>query len=335
MKRALRRQVLVLAVAAAAVALGTPAGFAKTPKPVAANGLVVRYQYQLPKHVTSRFRAPLVAEAPDGVVFFAHGTTVYRSLGEQTRAAVDVRDRIYALAASASMLVVETPTDVVAYDRYTGKRVGDWDVEQAGGYAPSLQISGNVIWSLIDPLASASGLAPATLYELQVGHSLRTITTRAAPIDLAVDGAGDAFFVGFDGRLDRVSPTGTVAKSADSAYSAATLAYVGGTLIAEIDNVSTVIDEINPATLGVISSHSGHAGDYADLAITSIGALSLDNECGTTNYCTKTGVRRITLPDSQGPQLSVPYGAAVMGPDPIVLEMTAGSTPQLVGLGQA
>jgi hypothetical protein len=335
MKRSLRRPALVLVIAVGALVASTPAGFAKAPKPAPAGGLTVSYSYTLPNDVTSRYRLPLVTEAPDGVVFFAHATTIYRSFGEQTRAAVDVNDRVFALAASASMLVVETPTDVLAYDRYTGKRIADWDVEEAGGYSPSLVISGNVIWSLIDPATSDTGLEPATLYELQVGHRLRTITEQAAPIALAVDGGGDAFFVGFGGRLERVSPTGAVKKSTDSAYSAASLAYIGGSLIAEIDNASTVVDEINPATLGVIASSKGHAGDYADLAVTSIGDLSLSNECDTTKYCTKTHVRRIGVPDTQGPELSVPYGGAVMGPDPVVLEMPAGGKPQLVGLGLA
>jgi hypothetical protein len=335
MKRGLRRPALVGVIAAGALVVSAPAGFAKAPKPAPAGGLTVTYNYTLPNAVTSRFRVPLVTEAPDGVVFFAHATTIYRSAGEQTRAAVDVRDRVFALAASASMLVVETPTDVLAYDRYTGKRIGDWDVEEVGDYPPSLAISGNVIWSLIDPATSNTGLQPATLYELQVGHPLRTITEQAAPIALAVDGGGDAFFVGFGGRLERVSPTGETKKSADSAYSAASLAYVGGALIAEIDNASTVVDQINPATLGVISSNKGHPGDYADLAVTSIGDLSLSNACDTTKYCAKTAVRRIGLPDSPGPQLTVAYGGAVMGPDPVVLEMPAGSKPQLVGVGLA
>jgi hypothetical protein len=334
MKRMLRRPALALVIAAGIVAASAPAGLAKTPKPTTAGGLTVRYQYTLPNNVTSRFRVPLVAEAPDGVVFFAHATTIYRTAGEQTRAAVDVKDRVFALAASASMLVVETPTDVLAYDRYTGKRIGDWDVEEAGDYPPSLEISGDVIWSLIDPATSDTGLEPATVYELQVGHPLRTITEQAAPIALAVDGGGDAFFVGFGGRLERASQTGAIKKSADSAYSAASLAYIGGTLIAEIDNATTVIDQINPATLGVISSHSGHAGDYADLAVTSIGDLSLTNAC-TTKYCKATRVRRIELPDTQDPALGVPYGGAVMGPDPVVLEMPTGSKPQLIGLGLA
>lgn len=335
MKRSLRRTSLALLLAAGTVVASAPAGLAKAPKPAPGGSLVVRYQYTLPHYVTSRFRAPLVTEAPDGVVFFAHGTTIYRSAAGHTRKAVDVNDRVYAVAATASMLVVETPTDVLAYDRYTGKRVADWDVEEGGSYPPSLAISGDVIWALVDTATGDTGLAPATLYELRVGHPVRTITRQAAPITLAVDGSGDAFFVGFNGRLERVSPTGSVKKSADSAYSAASLAYVGGTLVAEIDNASTVVDEINPASLAVISSHSGHAGDYADLAVTSIGNLSLSNACVATKYCTATHVRRIELPDTQGPELAVPYGGAVMGPQPLVLEMPSGSKPQLVGLGRA
>jgi hypothetical protein len=339
MKRAFRRPAFVAVIAAGALVVSASAGFAKAPKPTTkpapVGGLTVRYQYTLPNDVTSRYHLPLATEAPDGVVFFAHATTIYRAAGEQTRAAVDVKDRVDALAASASMLVVETPTDVLAYDRYTGKRIGDWDVEQAGDYSPSLAISGNVIWSLIDPATSDSGLEPATLYELQVGHPLRTITEQAAPIALAVDGGGDAFFVGFGGRLERAAAKGATKKSADSAFSAASLAYIGGTLIAEIDSASTVVDEINPGTLGVISSSKGHAGDYADLAVTSIGDLSLSNACDTTKYCAKTAVRHIGLPDAPGPQLTVAYGGAVMGPDPVVLEMPVGSKPQIVGLGLA
>lgn len=331
MKNSLRRPAIALVMAAAALVASAQPGVAKAPKPPA-GGLATTYTYELPNRVTSRFHAPLVTEAPDGVIYFAHVDTVYRVEDQSTRVVQQVHDRVYALAASSTLLVVETPTDVYAYSRYTGKRVADWNVEQTGAYPPALSVVGDIVWSLTDQSISPASLAPATLELLRVGHQPRIITDQATPTTPVVDASGNVFLVRFGGRIERVTPSGATQTSADKTFAAATLAYIDGVLIAEIDSAHTVVDEVDPTSLSVISSHGGTAGDYYGLAATSIGGLSLSADCGASPYCSKTVVRRITPPDTRGPALSVPYGAAVLGPQATVLEVPAGAMPQLVGL---
>jgi hypothetical protein len=337
MTRSLRPRALAVAlIAAAALVASASAGYAKTPKPkpTAAGSLAVSYQFELPHFVTSRFGAPLVTESPDGIIYFAHGTVVYRVAGQTTTVVQRVRDRIYGLVASSDVLVVETPSDVFAYSRFTGKRVADWEIEQTGVYPPSLVANGDVVWAMIDTATAQSGPEPGTLYELRVGHGARVVTTEAAPVPPVADSSGDVFFVTFGGKLESVTPGGLTHKSADSTFASATLAYINGMLIAEIDSAKTVVDEINPSSLTVVSSHGGTAGDYYRLAVTSVGGLSLTNACGAES-CAKASVRRITPPDERGPSLTVAYGAAVMGPNAVVLEMPPGAKPELVGIQSA
>lgn len=333
MRRAVVRRAVTASVAVTALLVAAPASFAKSPspKPPASGSLAVAFTYPLPHPVLTRYHEPVIAEASDGDVFFASATTIYRIASDGTSVAAKVGDRIYAVAASSSLLVVETPTAVLAYSRTTGKRVADWDVEETGAYAPVLVMGGNVVWSLTDQATDASGLEPATLEELRVGHPASTITDQASPTTPVVDESGDAYFVRFSGRLERVTPTGATHSSSSQAFVTATLAYDDGTLVAELDGGKTVIDEINPTTLSVTSSHSGQLGDFADAAVTTLGVVSLNIPCDTWP-CSKSAVRHIALPDTRGPDLSVPNAAVVMGPQPRVLEIPTPSKPQLVGL---
>jgi hypothetical protein len=316
-----------LVVLLAGAANAAPAG--KTLGP-----LKIAYRYALPHPVTSRYRVPLVTEASNGTVYFVSGTTIYSVANhDATAVAANVGHPVLALAASSTMLAVETASAVVAYDPSTGAQLASWPLKETGSFLPDLDVAGGVVWSLTDEATDESGEEPAVVSELSVGEPAVMITSTAAPVTPVVDAAGDLYFATFAGKLVRETPAGSQSVSSVKKFAFAALAYDGGTLLAEVDGAGRPTDyEINPTTLAVRSTSRGHTGDYFGLADTTIGALSLNIDCGPTAYCSKVTVRRIGLPDKRGDTTSVPFGTAVMGPDPVVLEIPATGHASLVGL---
>jgi hypothetical protein len=331
--RAARAVVLPLVVAS--LVAGAAAGSAAVPSSShPASSLSVAYRYKLTHAVASQYRVPLVTEARSGSVFYVSGTTVYEVTDHHvTTVAAQIGKKVLALAASPTLLAVETRSAVIAYDPATASQVASWPIKETGSFLPDLDVAGGVVWSLTDAATDESGAEPGVVTELRVGEPATTITSDAAAITPVVDLSGDLYFATFAGRLVRETPAGTRTTGTVRKFAFASLAYINGTLLAEVDGTGKPTDyEINPATLAVRSTTRGHTGDYFGLVSTTIGALSLAVDCGPTAYCSKASVRRITLPDRRGSTLSVPWGTAVMGPDATVLEIPHSARPQLVGL---
>jgi hypothetical protein len=267
---------------------------------------------------------PIVAEAPDGAVFYADGQVVMVDDGNGSpQVAEHAGAEVLAVGASASMLYVVTSQALIAYSRPGGGKVGRWALtgSPATPTTAGITVGGDgAVWLWTDWATDFSGYEDAMVYAVPSGAAKAEVLSKVAePGTLTTDGAHAFFLVqsnnSMGASLMESSSAGTVTMGP-----APTMTLVGYSR-------SQVILYKEPGSLYTYtpgSSGTGTvrapAGDSVADATTNSGLLFLT--------CTKTACSKVTAVDQStgavGPSVAVPLETGVLlGPDPVVVGVEA------------
>jgi hypothetical protein len=275
----------------------------------------------------------VLTEAPDGNVYYSHGSVVYVVKGDHAPvAALRASGPVLAVAANSSDLFVDVGHTVSAYARSGGRRLRTWTLPSAGTVTSAgLYPAGATVWVFTDWATDESGFEYANVDRLSVSSPTvhRVSANNAYPADMAASPAG-LYYEGIAGAgsyLFRALPSGSPARHADANIDAP-LALAAGSVyllaIHENQGGHTYLDAFRGSTLGPVYSKRVSDRD-TDIAGTGIGLLLL-------------GPGQVSLLDpangQAGPVLSVP-GAVVLVPGPSAAVLTVShSTTYLLRLAR-
>lgn len=267
---------------------------------------------------------PIVAETPDGAVFYADGQVVMVDDGNGSpQVAEHVGAEVLAVGASTSMLYVVTPQALIAYGRPGGGQAGRWAItgSPATPTTAGITVGDGTIWVWTDWATDFSGYEDAMVYAVPSGAAKAEVLSKAAePGTLTTDGTHAFFLVqnnsSMGASLMESSPTaGTVTVGA-----APTMTLVGYSrsqviLYKEPGSLYTY----TPGASGTGTVQAPVGDSIADAA-TSSGLLFLT--------CTKTACSTVTAVDQStgavGPSVTVPLETGLLlGPDPVVVGVQA------------
>jgi hypothetical protein len=319
-----------VSLAAAGLAIAPAAGaVSAAPARAAAAGLHVTGKVDLGR--LGPLFSYVLSEAPDGDVYYAHGSVVYVVKGAHAPvAALRAPGPVLAVTATSSDLLVEVGSKVSAYALSDGRRLRTWTLPSiAPVTVAGLYASGSTVWAFTDWETDESGLEYANVDRFTpsspVVHGVTA--NEAFPGDMAADSAGLYYeeVVGTSDYVVRALPAGSQRKHADVDLDAP-LALAGGNVyilaIHENQGGDTYLDAFRGSTLGAVFSMRVPDSE-GDIAGTGIGLLLLD--AGKVSLL-NTGNGHVTA------TLSVP-GAITLVPGPSAAVVTVShSTSYLLRL---
>ncbi|HWA66065.1 MAG TPA: hypothetical protein VG899_06830 [Mycobacteriales bacterium] len=266
---------------------------------------------------------PFIAEAPDGTVYYASGSSLYEVKDRGTPSDfADVTHQFFGLTVGGGAVVAQTVTDVTAYSP-AGSQLARWSVT---GAAPVSDLvagrakgTGLVVWV---EAQSAAAKGPSVMEELQVGKAPRVLASKADSIsNPVIDGAGDLFYVTTAGRIARVTPSGKTASTKAATFAESSLSYVDGLVLASVgDGAHIKYSEIDPSTLAIRKTALGSMYGAGQVLTTTIGDLAFLANCPDFGPCTSATIQRIGLPATVEATLRIkgsPQG--LIGPQPVVV----------------
>ena len=262
----------------------------------------------------------VLSEAPNGNVYYSHGSVVYLVRGDHAPvAALRASGPVLAVAANSSDLFVDVGSKVSAYALSNGHRLRTWTLPSSETVTSAgLYTAGTTLWAFTDWATDQSGFEYANVdrFSLSSPTVHRVSVNNAYPADMAADSAGLYYegIVGTGDYLFRALGSGSPRRHADVDIDAP-LALAAGSayLLAIHDNQGghTYLDAFRGSTLGPVFSKRVSDSD-TDIAGTGIGLLLL-------------GAGKVSLLDTgnghAGSVLSVP-GAVILVPGPSAAVVT-------------
>jgi hypothetical protein len=273
----------------------------------------------------------VLTEAPDGNVYYSHGSVVYVVKGDHAPvAALRASGPVLAVAANSSDLFVDVGHTVSAYALSSGRRLRTWTLPSIGTVTSAgLYPVGATVWVFTDWATDESGFEYANTDRISVSSSAvhRVSANDAYPADMAASPAG-LYYEGIAGSgsyLFRALPSGSPRRHANGNIDAP-LALAAGSVyllaIHENQGGHTYLDAFQGSTLGPVFSKRVADHD-TDIAGTGIGLLLLG---GGQVSLLNTGNGQA------GSVLSVP-GAVILVPGPSAAVVTVShSTTYLLRL---
>ena len=260
-------------------------------------------------------------EAPNGDVYYARGSVVYRVKGAHDPAtALHAAGTVLAVTATSSDLLVDVGSKVSAYALSNGHRLRTWTLP---GSAPvtiaGLYAVGSTVWAFTDSATDESGFEYANVDRFSLSSSVvhRVAVNDAYPSDMAADSAGLYYEATINDTSDyvvRAQSSGTTSRHADVDLDAP-LALAGGNVyllaIHENQGGNSYLDAFRGSTLSSVFSERVADND-TDVAGTGIGLLLL-------------GAGKVSLLNTSNGHvasaLSVP-GAVILVPGPSAAVVT-------------
>jgi hypothetical protein len=264
-----------LAVAPAAQAAGTAHAQA------AAGGLHVTGKVDLgPGNNTFSIVA---SEAPNGTVYYAQGSIVYRVKGGDAPVNwLQASGTVLAVAANRSDLIVEVGSKVSAYALSSGHRLRTWKLPSIAKItSASLYAVGRTVWANTDWATDESGFEFANVDRMNLSSAAvhRVAKNNAFPADMAANTNG-AYYEGMKGSKDyvfRALHSGALRRHKDVNIDAP-LALSSGNVyllaIHERQGGHTYLDAFHGRSLSARFSRRVASND-SDIAGTGIGLLLL------------------------------------------------------------
>jgi hypothetical protein len=274
------RRVLAVAAGAVVVAslIGAPAGAsgqraASTGQLTAAKAISLH----LPAHDQL-----VVAEAADGTVFYAPHPVVGEMGGLSGVAAAKVirvvdgakpeqvaehaPGPVLALAAGKSSLYAVTSTQVVKYDRSTGKLTHTWSLSSTSTYAAATLTPD---WLYVTSAAESdfAGFQYATLTAINTRtHHTHTVSTKVFPGSVAAKG-GHVYYGGSLGHLVKTTPTAKKNHhtAASPKIALNTVGFFGGKILtwgSAPNGTDSDLYLVNPSTMDVFFRSIPSAGAF-------------------------------------------------------------------------
>lgn len=270
------------------------------------------------------------AEAPNGAVYFARGSTVEVVRGNAApRIVVHAGAAVLALAANSSDFFVQTGLTVREYSRSTSASLRHWKLTSpvtpltsAGLYAV-----GGTLWSWTDWATDSSGFQFAKVSRIKTSSSaVHKVATQAYPGDMSANATG-LYYEGQrgpSGYLGHATPSGAVTTRRQSVVDAP-LALSGGRVDLLSFGSNVAIDTYSPSTLARLSSSRVNGSDRS-IAGTTVGLLVLTQPCASQS-CPSASVSNLNAAHgTTSGKLGVP-GAVILlaGPAAAVIQVSAGS----------
>ena len=324
------RRVLASAAAAAiAVAVLASAG----PAVAKPSGLHSTGSVKLGASVSS------FTEAPDGVVYYSAGSSVYSVTGTSTPVlAVHAGGTVLAVAAGAKELFVAVGRTVTEYSRSNGAKGRQWKLgiqtknktTSAGLYAV-----GSTVWGWTDWSTDETGFEYATVSRFTTSSAAvhKVSSGIAYPADMAANSAGLYYQAvkvnGTNGYLTRVTRSGSVRRVTDVNLDGP-LALAGGRVEVLADHlrhgkVHLYIDSFEETTLAHVYSRPVSMADR-DIAGTGDGLILISASCQSF-ICSSAKVSRLsTATGAVTATITVPDAfTALAGPSAAVLTYQGGN----------
>jgi hypothetical protein len=312
-----------LAILGIAGALPAAQAAARSPGAAGAPGLHVTSTVSLGK-LGNAF-AIQFSEAPDGDVYYGHGSVVYVVRGNHAPVAVmHAAGPVLAVAANSADLFVEVKATVTAYRLSNSRRLRSWSlpspfpVTMAGLYPV-----GGTVWAWTDWATDASGFEYANVdrFSPASGTVHRVSAGTAFPSEMGADAAG-LYYQGMNlesakNELIHVTPSGSV-RSRTVPDFGAPLALAGGNVeLLAFDEATgkTYLDGYSGSALATVFSvqvpggATGIAGTGAGLLMLAGAKVSVVST--TSGHADAT----LTVPNA---------GMLVPGPSAVVITASGG-----------
>jgi len=275
-------------------------------------------------------------DAPDGAVYYSHGSSVYVVRGTSApKLVVRAQGNVLALAANSSELFADVGRTVTAYRLPSGAEVRHWALSSPFAVTSAgLFAVGSVVWAWTDWATDASGLEYANVSRFSASSATvhKVSTGVAYPMYLAADASGLYYQAirsdGTNGYLVHVTPSGSSRRVTDTNISGP-LALVGGRVELLVPHytsgqTSYYIDSYAATSLVRVFSRHVSSADV-DLAGTGAGLLVLAASC-QTRVCSSATVSELsTATGAAISTVSVPYAVdLVAGPSAAVVSYKSG-----------
>lgn len=270
-----------LAIAPAAQAVSaSPARFG-------AAGLRVTGKIDLGRLGSSLGYAP--SEAPNGDVYYALGSVVYRVSGDHAPvAALKASQPVLAVAATSADLLVDTGLTVSAYALGDHRLLGTWTLPPSPEAVTSagLYLVGSTVWAYTDWATDQSGLEFANVSRFGLSSpAVHLVSTIAYPGYMAADPAG-LYYQGSSGNSSyvfRALPSGALHKRTALDIDVPLALAAGNVYLLGAHGGHNHIDAFDGSTLGSLFSYqvadtdTDIAGTGAGLLLLGAGTVSLLN----------------------------------------------------------
>jgi hypothetical protein len=274
-------------------------------------------------------------EAPDGAVYYSHGSGVYVVNGTSAPALVlRAQGNVLALAANSSELFADVGRTVTAYRLPGGAEVRHWTLSSPFAVTSAgLFAVGSVVWAWTDWATDASGLEYANVSRFSASSATvhQVSAGIAYPMYLAADAAGLYYQAirsnGTNGYLVHVTPTGSSRRVSDTNIDGP-LALAGGRVELLVPHygseASFYIDSYGATSLARVFSRHASSADV-DLAGTGAGLLMLAASCKTGACSSATVSQLSTATGATTSTVSMPYAVdLVAGPSAAVISYKSG-----------
>jgi hypothetical protein len=277
---------------------------------------------------TSNAFAQSFTEAPDGALYFSHGSVVSVVKGNAApKTAVHAAHAVQALAATSSDLFVETGLTVTEYQRSNDNPVRHFTLSSPVTPITSAGLiagTGNTLWSWTDWATDSSGFEFATVSRINTSSSSVHVISKfgfPSPDGYAADSNGLYFQSNPQSGtyLNEATPGGVLHSKKLAAAQGVPLALVGGRLELLVFGNHLTISTFS-SSLAAVSSKQVFKGDDT-IASASFG-LAVLSQSGSSFTVSK--LNPATGAASGGVHVT---NAAILlsGPDADVIEVAHGS----------